>query len=90
MKGTGREFVEKTKFQYLDPSDQYLGLPQPPLERSTPGRSIDLPSPDTCPRRRIDLTEAITARQSVRIYSRSPLSLSELEIRGAGVQVCLY
>lgn len=70
--------MEKTTFRYLEPSDQYLGLPQPPLERSAAGQIVDLPSPDTCPLSRIDLTEAIAARQSVRTYRRSRLSLSEL------------
>lgn len=70
--------MEKTTFRYLEPSDQYRGLPQPPLERSASGRVIDLPSPETCPLSRINLTEAIAARQSVRTYRRSTLSLSEL------------
>jgi pyruvate-formate lyase len=34
MKGQGREFMEKTKYQYLETSDQVKGLPQPPLELS--------------------------------------------------------
>jgi len=31
-KGIGQEFLEKTKYKYLDESDQKKGLPNPPLQ----------------------------------------------------------
>ena len=34
VKGTGRKFMEKTKYKYLEKSDQVKGLPQPPLALS--------------------------------------------------------
>ncbi len=41
----GKEFMEKTKYQYLDETDQQKGLPQPPLELEYDSNStiIDLP-----------------------------------------------
>jgi len=32
MSSIGMEFMEKTKFQYLERSDQSRSIPQPPLE----------------------------------------------------------
>jgi len=32
MSSIGKEFMEKTKFQYLERSDQSRYLPQPPLD----------------------------------------------------------
>ena len=31
IKEIGKEFMEKTKYKYLDESDQNNGLPQPPF-----------------------------------------------------------
>ena len=44
MKGQGQKFMEKTKYNHLDVSDQNKGLPQPPLElpKSDEGKVIDL------------------------------------------------
>jgi hypothetical protein len=32
VNGIGTEFMEGTKYEYLEQSDQSKGLPQPPLE----------------------------------------------------------
>jgi len=44
-RGIGKEFMEKTKYQYLEESDQDKGLPQPPLELEYDATDelIDLP-----------------------------------------------
>jgi len=78
--GTGREFMEKTKYRYLGRSDQDRGLPQPPLEIPPDPRKkiIDLPEPASLQVLPIDLRTAIERRQSVRAYIRKPLSISEL------------
>lgn len=80
MKGQGREFMDKTKYQYLETSDQVKGLPQPPLELSPnkEGGIIDLPNPKNVKGKQILLSDAINQRSSIRTYSTSPLNLEEL------------
>jgi SagB-type dehydrogenase family enzyme len=80
VKGTGREFMEKTKYKYLDKSDQVKGLPQPPLTLPPEeGKLVHrLPNPKEAPRRAMDIWDAINNRVSVRAYSEEPLSLEEL------------
>ena len=76
----GREFMEKTKYQYLPESDQQQGLPQPPLEKAWPegGTVIDLPDPRGAAVQAVDLTAAIGERRSERAYADAPLTLAEL------------
>jgi SagB-type dehydrogenase family enzyme len=75
----GKEFMEKTKFQYAEKSDQSLGYPQPPLQKGDRGGEvIDLPKPEKLNIGKIDLRSAIENRSSVRSYSQYPLSLEEL------------
>ncbi|MFZ0005191.1 MAG: SagB/ThcOx family dehydrogenase [Methanoregula sp.] len=76
----GQEFMERTKYRFLDRSDQEKGLPQPPLELpKNPGKPvIDLPKPTDLVIPPIDLRMAIERRRSVRSYERMPLSLVEL------------
>jgi SagB-type dehydrogenase family enzyme len=78
--GTGREFMEKTKYQYIGKSDQQRGLPRPPLELppdpQVPG--IDLPPPETLSIPPLDLRTAIERRRSIRDYAHEPLSVEEL------------
>ncbi|WP_406660401.1 SagB/ThcOx family dehydrogenase [Methanolobus sp. ZRKC3] len=79
MNEIGREFMEKTKFQYAERSDQSLGYPQPPLEKGAGGAEvIDLPEPAEVDVRKIDLREAIEGRSSFRDFSQEALSLGEL------------
>jgi SagB-type dehydrogenase family enzyme len=80
MKGQGQEFMEKTKYQYLETSDQVKKLPQPPLEIPPfeSGKIISLPNPKNTKTNSVDVKEAISRRVSVRAYSEEPLSLEEL------------
>jgi SagB-type dehydrogenase family enzyme len=80
MNSTGSEFMEKTKFQYLDRPDQSNNLPQPPLEREYDASKpvIDLPAPENIKIRSLDLRRAIEGRRSIRNYSQEPLTIEEL------------
>jgi SagB-type dehydrogenase family enzyme len=80
LKGQGREFMEKTKYRYLEQSDQNKGLPQPPLELppAKGKKIIDLPDPKAVEAEPLDIREAIERRVSVRAYSGEALSLAEL------------
>lgn len=80
MRGQGSEFMEKTKYPYLETSDQVKGLPQPPFELppNKEGEIIDLPNPKNVNGKQIPLSDAINQRSSIRTYSNSPLSLEEL------------
>lgn len=80
MSSIGKEFMEKTKFQHLDRSDQSRNIPQPPLEMeydaSRPVR--DLPEPENIKIRSFDMRQAIEGRRSIRTYSKEPLTIEEL------------
>jgi SagB-type dehydrogenase family enzyme len=80
MARIGREFIKKTKYEYLDPSAQSRGRPQPPLELETyrGGELIELPAPESLSIPAVDLRQAIDRRRSLRRYSRTPLSREEL------------
>ncbi len=76
----GREFMEKTKYPRMGPSDQSQGLPQPPLQQEAAADQtlIDLPPVGEVKVKHIDLTAAIGARRSIRKYADEPLTLGEL------------
>jgi SagB-type dehydrogenase family enzyme len=78
--GIGKEFMEKTQYEYLGESDQRKGLPQPPLELDYDKTKslIDLPSPKKLNFKDFRLRDAIENRRSIRQYSDQPLSLKEL------------
>lgn len=80
MSSIGKEFMEKTKFQYLDRSDQSRNLPQPPLEMEYDAsrQVIDLPRLENIKIRSFDLRQAIEGRRSIRSYSQQPLTIEEL------------
>lgn len=80
MSSIGKEFMEKTKFQYLERSDQSRNLPQPPLEMEyDASRQVrDLPAPENIKIRSFDLRHVIEGRRSIRKYSQEPLSIEEL------------
>lgn len=79
-KSIGREFMEKTKFQHLDKTDQIKGLSQPPLEIpfDETFKIIDLPDPKAVEVKPVTLRKAIENRESIRSYSREALNLEEL------------
>jgi SagB-type dehydrogenase family enzyme len=80
MRGQGKEFMEKTKYRNLEPSDQVKKLPQPPLEvHAVEGKTVhDLPDPMMVKVKPVDLSKAINNRVSVRVYSEESISLDEL------------
>jgi SagB-type dehydrogenase family enzyme len=79
VKGSGRQFLETTRAEFMVPSDQMLGLPQPLLELPYDGGAVlTLPDPSAFDAPPLDLWEAILRRESVREYSSEPLSLAEL------------
>lgn len=80
MKEIGSEFMEKTKYHYLDRSDQMKGLQQPPLELEydRTKTSVDLPDPKEIKVSSISLREAIENRRSTRKYSQRTLTVEEL------------
>ncbi|MCU0632624.1 MAG: SagB/ThcOx family dehydrogenase [Methanolinea sp.] len=80
MHPTGQTFMEMTRYEHLSVSDQYRGLPAPPLEKSfsRDGLFITLPNPDTITVPPLNLRSAIENRRSLRHYTRDPLSLEEL------------
>lgn len=79
MRGIGREFLEKTEYRHLSPSDQERGVPQPPLEiRLGEGEVVELPDPRGAAEGEMSLRAAVEARRSLREYSGAPLALAEL------------
>lgn len=80
MNNIGKEFLEKTKYQYLAESDQDRGLPQPPLELVHPTEVtlIDLPRIEQINVAALDLTVAMEQRKTVRKYRRECLTIEEL------------
>lgn len=80
MNKIGKEFMEKTKYQYLDEPDQAKGLKQPPIELKYDKTKalIDLPKPKDINLSDISLRGAIENRRSLRKYSQKPLTKEEL------------
>ncbi len=80
MTNTGKEFMLKTKSEYLAPSGESLHVPQPPLELACPpgAKLVALPAPASLHIPPIDLRTAIEQRRTVREYSSQPLALEEL------------
>jgi len=76
----GRDFMRKTRPQFLGPSAQSQGVPQPPLEQGYPPETafIALPDPKTLVVESVDLRALIEKRRSTRRYSMQALSLTEL------------
>ncbi|MAT45514.1 MAG: nitroreductase [Anaerolineaceae bacterium] len=78
--GIGKEFMRKTKPQFLEESLQDQGQPQPPLEKNyDPAASlIPLPEVDNLPSYGLDLRQAIEQRKTLRKYQQQALTLDEL------------
>jgi SagB-type dehydrogenase family enzyme len=76
----GREFMDKTRYDYLEPSNQSRGLPQPPLERDLAAGAplIALPEAQSLELGRVELRALLEGRRSLRRYSRTALSREEL------------
>ncbi|MEW6412540.1 MAG: SagB/ThcOx family dehydrogenase [Candidatus Zixiibacteriota bacterium] len=76
----GKEFIERTKYRYVDESDQSRGAPQPPLQRGNAQGLpvIDLPKPSSINIPASDLRNVIDQRRTLRTFSKEPLTLGEL------------
>jgi SagB-type dehydrogenase family enzyme len=80
MDSTGQQFLKRTKHGNLDPSDQYLGKPQPPiqLEFDKTQPVIKLPTPSEVITEFVDVRKIIEQRKSIRNYSEVPLTIDQL------------
>jgi SagB-type dehydrogenase family enzyme len=76
----GEEFLRKTRYPFLPPSDQSRGVPPPPLEVEPlpDAPRLDLPAPAKLSIPPADLSRAITQRASVRRYRPTALTAEEL------------
>jgi len=76
----GRDFMLKTRYVHLGPSDQSQGVPPPPLEKPAPpgATRLALPDPASAAPAPLDFLELVTRRQTLRRYAPAPLSLAEL------------
>lgn len=89
--GAGRQFIQATKYEYLEPSPQSRTEPQPPLELPVDPAlpQIELPAPDNVNLAPINPRELIEQRRTVRNYvnvSLSPAEFSYLLWATQGVQ----
>jgi len=75
--GIGREFFEKTRYKYLEPSAQQKGEAPPPLQAdfSEGDERIELPSAENTGGQ---VQKVIEQRRSLRRYSKKALKLQEL------------
>jgi len=80
MDGLGKKFIEMTKFQHLEKSDQMNGKQAPPLELEYDRGKEMIPLPDhrAIHLKNKNLREVIENRRSIRSYSPELLSLEEL------------
>lgn len=76
----GKEFVEKTKYDKLEPSLQSQGVPLPPLETLAPkgAKLIELPDGKLIGPVPVNFSELVEQRETLRKYTEIPLSLQEL------------
>lgn len=79
-KSIGNDFMQKTRYEHLDRSQQEQGLEQPPLELPWPANAelIPLPPHEKLAIPGIDLLTAIDRRKTVRKYREESLTLDEL------------
>ena len=80
MKSTGYEFIDKTKYQYLNLSDQMKGVPPPDLQLPYSDDIEIIPLPEW---KKInimpdDIETIIDRRKSIRNYKQVNVSLPEL------------
>jgi len=80
MKSTGYEFIDKTKYQYLNISDQMKGVPPPDLQLPYSDDIEIIPLPEW---KKINISSdnietIIDRRKSIRNYKQVKLSLPEL------------
>ncbi|MCQ1537659.1 SagB/ThcOx family dehydrogenase [Methanocalculus taiwanensis] len=80
MQFIGRQFMEKTRYLHLTPSDQQMGETPPPLEKPYPhdGIRIRLQPADQVFLPEHNLLDLIESRRSIRTYSQKALTQKEL------------
>jgi len=80
MDSTGDNFISKTKYQYLNLSDQMKGINPPSLQLPYPENMeiISLPNWDDLKFSQEDIASVINLRKSIRSYQQIAISLSEL------------
>ena len=80
MKDVGREFMEKTKYKYLETSLQATGKPQPPLEsdHDISASLIKLPRIDNDRFRESRFIDVVESRKSCREYAYAAIEMDEL------------
>ncbi len=80
MEGIGREFLERTKYKYLETSLQSMGEPQPPLESNydVSATLIKLPRIVTDRFRESRFIDIVESRRSHREYADAVMSMDEL------------
>ena len=76
--GTGREYMRKTRYAYLETSDQQRGRPAPPVVETMTEAGVELPPPQELGLSPVDFTALVTRRASLREFARTPLSRAEL------------
>ncbi|MBN1423531.1 SagB/ThcOx family dehydrogenase [Candidatus Fermentibacteria bacterium] len=77
--GIGHDFMQMTRYENLEPSDQTRGVSQPPLELAAPHEeAIPLPDPAGLDRGAMTLREVIARRRSIREYAETPLTTTDL------------
>ncbi|HPI97801.1 MAG TPA: SagB/ThcOx family dehydrogenase [Synergistales bacterium] len=76
----GQEFLKFTQYEFLEESDQFRGLPQPPLEVPCMDGSLllKLPSLENLKIPLLDMGEAIVRRASRRSYTGQEITPGEL------------
>ncbi len=79
MNDVGKSFLEGTKVQYLSESDQSKGVAQPTLELPYDNSKniVELPDPKSL-NVKTRLLDAVENRRTIRKYSNSPLTMTEL------------
>jgi SagB-type dehydrogenase family enzyme len=78
--GVGREFLRRTRYEHLGPSDQQKGEPHPPMaaDIGTVSSTIPLPPPDELHSGAVDFGALVTGRESLRRFAAVPFTLREL------------
>jgi len=75
-------FIHKTKLSNMGESGREIGLSKPAFEKDPQGAFdfIALPTADPSDFPVMDVVEAIQNRQSIRSYSKAPMSIKELSL----------
>ena len=76
----GKKFIKSTHYNLLPPSDQAIGVPQPPLQTipASAKEFITLPNPEINEENTKSFKELSESRTSIRKYADEPISLKEL------------